>query len=595
MLKRILSVQKYMIARMWRCSKMLFFTTFLSAVVAGLAPTLTVYLSRQFVQSLTDLDFPMSLKYIAAIIGAQLAILIFNRVIDTSTMSVYSRIKVNMWFETFEKTCTLDMAIYDSPDVRTLYQEARGATQSNRCNIVLDSAFSLFSKFLTIFSLIAVLSSVEAYIIVIVLIIAAIRISTTVVSKLRLYRTWKEDARTNKESVYCMGLLFDHGYASEMRINNAYPWVIRKYKAVCEKKEKMWRGATIANGFYGFFDGLMNNIEEAVLYIYLAWQMVFGGMTYADFTMFFSAIRTFSSSVTDIISTVMEIGDNAIYIESFKKYMELENVIAVEDGSKTRLPGIVGMSAMDIRNLSFSYPGSDYMVLRDVNLHLELNKFYVIVGANGAGKSTFANLLCRLYDPISGSIALDGNDIRDYYYKDYRALFSCVFQDYKIYDYSVAENVAMDDYKAGDEENAEKIRDCLEKAGVYEKIESLPKGVNTCLGKSFDEDGVYLSGGELQKVALAKALYRNTPIFILDEPSSALDAFAEDQLLSAFRKAAQGRTVFYISHRLSAAKYADKVIFIDGNTVSGFDSHDALMKSNSRYAEMYEVQAKHYK
>ena len=329
------------------------------------------------------------------------------------------------------------------------------------------------------------------------------------------------------------------------------------------------------------------------MYLFLAWRMIFAGLSFADFTMFFAALQTFSGTVSSLIGEVIGIGDKCKYVDAYRDYMEIENSIAVPHDDDIRLKKSDVRGSIEFKNVSFCYPGSDTCVLRDLNLSLETGKFYVIVGVNGAGKSTFINLMMRLYDVSSGEITLGGSNIKQYNYEDYRGIFGTVFQNYRSFEFTIAENVALNEFEDTDECRAE-VEYRLGEAGLIEKINSLPHRTMTMLGKLFDAEGTRLSGGELQKLALAKALYRDPKIVILDEPTSALDAFAEDDLIQTFGKAARGKTVFYISHRLSVAKYADKVIFIDGNTVSGFDSHERLMQTNRRYAEMYEAQAKHY-
>lgn len=188
---------------------------------------------------------------------------------------------------------------------------------------------------------------------------------------------------------------------------------------------------------------------------------------------------------------------------------------------------------------------------------------------------------------------LNGKNIKQYNYQNYHDLFSAIMQNYKIFDYTVGENVALDKYE-DTPECRDRVWRCLETAGIKDKIMSLEKEIDTRLGRAFDDTGVYLSGGETQKVAFARVLYRDSDIVILDEPSSALDSFAENNLLEVFLNGTKGRTVFYISHRLSAAKYADKVIFIKDGVMEGFDSHSNLMKNCQNYQDMYNAQAKHY-
>lgn len=591
-MKELLKTQIYMIRKMWKISKSLFFTTFINAIISGIIPTVSVFLSKLFVDQLTAKNLHMSLILIGAIIGINIFQFILNIIISKINQQSYANIKRVMNYEVFEKISSLDMELFDDPAVKTLYSEARGAVQNNRCNNILNSFFSILSSVITIFTLTFALSSIQPIVFVVIIAIIILQTINTVKQKNEQYDNWKLDEKTNREVVYCMGLIADRGCATEMKMESLSEWIINKYKTAIKKTDDIWKKRLKEGNYHSVIYKILSTAEEAFLYVFLAIQMIFYNMSYANFTMFFSAIRSFSQNISGIVGTVIDIGENVVYIQSFEKFISLENKIAIQHDNDIHVNHSEHQN-LAVSNLSFKYAGTDFYVLKNVNLTLEHGKFYVIVGVNGAGKTTFVNLLCRLYDPSKGSISLNGIDIKKYNYKEYRKLFGVVFQDYKTYDYSIAENIALDKYE-NKSECINSINDVIDKVGMTDKVSELPNGIHTSLGRSFDDEGVYLSGGEVQKIALAKALFKNSEFLILDEPTSALDAFAEDDLIRTFGDATRGKTVFYISHRLSVAKYADKVIFIDGNTVSGFDSHEQLLKNNRRYADMYEAQAKHY-
>jgi len=245
-------------------------------------------------------------------------------------------------------------------------------------------------------------------------------------------------------------------------------------------------------------------------------------------------------------------------------------------------------------DVSFAYPNVKSNTLENINFTFESGKVYLIVGENGAGKTTLINLLARLYEPTKGTIYFNNTPINEINHKTYRSNFSIVFQDFKYFSFTVAENVALDKYKEGSKQIDEKIISNLKKAGTWEKINSLPNGINTNLDKIFYEDGVILSGGENQKLALARALFRDTGIIMLDEPSSALDPISEDELLNSFKEIASNKMVIFISHRLTCAKSADQILFIKNNTIYETGSHQELMDRNGDYAQYYKTQAKHY-
>ena len=424
--------------------------------------------------------------------------------------------------------------------------------------------------------------------------LSSIKIYTVIADKKHNYNISVDMAPINAETSYYMNMMADESYANDMRMFSISRWVISKYEKCITKAHKMLEG--LLSGIFKntVVRNVLSGIETVFLYTFVASQMFFNNMTFADFTMATSALRTFSDSITNITGSLIDLGENSAYVKIYREFMKKKNTIAVPGRGRNikELPDT--RYIFEVSYVVFKYHGSEKMVLEGLNLQAEKGKFYVIVGKNGVGKTTLVRLLCRLYDPSSGIIRYMNNDLRDLEYKSYRDNIGVVFQDYKYYCLSIAENVAMNEYD-GSEEVIKKISDALNVAGLSEKINSLPKGINTQLGKIFDKEGVLLSGGELQKLALARVLFKNSSVVILDEPSSALDALAEDELIRTFNTALKGKTVFYISHRLSVAKYADKVIFMEDSGIKGFDTHEKLLESIESYRVLYESQAKHYK
>ena len=498
-----------------------------------------------------------------------------------------------MWFDIFEKTSTLDLALMERPEITTLYEEARAATNNNRCTNVLDAFFNNITIIITIASLVYILVAVQFAVVIVIAVVVILQAFSTIESKRRQYAVWKEDAKTNKEISYCMGLLFDKRCANEMRLHNMSSWLIGKYKAVRERSDALWTSTRKGKAIFNAINELLVIVQQGVLYLFLAHQMIFRGLSFANFTLFFSSINLLSSNSSNFLSSIISINDDARYIKSFKAYMQLDNVIAVHKENETPLVADMFLTGeLNFKDVAFSYPGSGKILFDQLSIDIKMQEFYVIVGPNGAGKTTFINLLMRLYDPTGGNISLNGTDIRDFNFQKYRDNFGVVFQDYMVFEYSIYENITMDSQETP--EAIEKVTDVVNRSGLVGKVSSLDKGIFTRLGKKFDTEGVNLSGGEYQKVALAKALYRNSPMLVLDEPSSALDAFAEEELIKLFKESSNSKTVFYISHRLSVAKYAYKVIFINDGKIHGFDSHSNLLRDNLMYKEMFEAQAQHY-
>lgn len=244
----------------------------------------------------------------------------------------------------------------------------------------------------------------------------------------------------------------------------------------------------------------------------------------------------------------------------------------------------------EFKDVSFRYPGTEEYVLQNINLKWRIGEKMALVGRNGSGKSTLVKLLCRLYDPTSGEITLNGVDIRKYSYEEYMALFSVVFQDSSLFSFSIAENVGADT-----EYDPKLVEECVRRVGLSERLDAMPNGIETCLYKDFDEKGVEISGGEAQKLCLARAVYKGAPFIVLDEPTAALDPISEYEIYTKFSGVVGTRTAIYISHRLSSCRFCDDITVLEKGKVAERGSHDELLQKDGAYAQLWRAQAEYYK
>ena len=285
------------------------------------------------------------------------------------------------------------------------------------------------------------------------------------------------------------------------------------------------------------------------------------------------------------------VSDNELYCAHLKKlydYLDIPN--HMYQGSLTVEKREDNEYYIEFRNVSFKYPRTENYVLRNVNLKFKIGEKLAVVGMNGSGKTTFIKLLCRLYDPTEGEILLNNVDIRKYDYKEYMSIFSVVFQDFKLFSFGLGQNVS-----ASFHYNEELAKKCLEKAGFYGRLQSMKKGLETSIYKDLDEEGVEISGGEAQKIALARALYKNAPFIILDEPTAALDPIAEYEVYSKFNEIVQDKTAIYISHRLSSCRFCDVIAVFDGGQIVQRGVHDRLLQdTHGKYYELWNAQTQYY-
>ena len=341
-------------------------------------------------------------------------------------------------------------------------------------------------------------------------------------------------------------------------------------------------------GLYSSASAAVSGILTGVIYVFVclkAWAGAFGiGMT----TQYIGAITRFATGLSSLISHLGEIRINTSFVKQVFDFLEQPNVMY--QGSLTVEKRNDRQYEVEFRDVSFRYPGSEQYALRHVNKKFRVSQRLAVVGPNGSGKTTFIKLLCRLYDPTEGTILLNGFDIRKYDYREYLSLFSVVFQDFVLTEMPLGENVA-----AAAEYDRSLARSCLEKAGFGERLESLPKGLDTFLGKTLDQEGVDMSGGEKQKIVLARALYKNSPFIVLDEPTAALDPIAEAEIYSKFNEIIEDKTAIYISHRLSSCKFCDEILVFDKGNIVQQGKHETLVSAeNGKYRELWHAQAQYY-
>ena len=342
-------------------------------------------------------------------------------------------------------------------------------------------------------------------------------------------------------------------------------------------------------GLYGAASAAVSVIFTGVVYAFVCLKALAGAFGLGSVTQYVAAITKVSGGMSSLVSNIGLMCNNTPFLELTFDYLDIPN--NMYQGSLTVEKRRDRKYQVEFRNVSFKYPGSDNYALRNVNMKFEIGKRLAVVGMNGSGKTTFIKLLCRLYDPTEGEILLNGIDIRKYNYREYMDIFSVVFQDFKLLSLKLGENVAGKvDY------DKELVIDCLEKAGFADRFIKMKDGTETYLYKDFDtKNGVDVSGGEAQKIAIARALYKDAPFIILDEPTAALDPIAEAEIYGKFDEIAGDKTAIYISHRLSSCKFCDEIAVFHEGAVIQQGSHASLVAdTNGKYYELWNAQAQYY-
>lgn len=409
-----------------------------------------------------------------------------------------------------------------------------------------------------------------------------------ILSKFTLKR-YEDNIPNERVSQYVNRVMYLADYAKEMRLSNVYHLMKNKYersvKGTVNVAEKYASKAIVVEALRNIFTFCI--IFEGVLFYGAYRTMVVKSISLAKLTVLSSTMVSATWILIGLFEALVETMKNGLFVKNLRTFMEYKEVIPEDwDGIMPEET----ISSIEFRNVSFAYK-DDVTTIKNLSFCIDRNTVVAMVGHNGAGKSTIIKLLLRLYDPTSGEVLVNGRDIKEYNLKAYRNLFAAAFQDYKIFALSIKDNVLMG---RTFENEDEVVIEALKKAGVYEKVESLPDGINTILTKEFDEEGAVLSGGQYQKIVVARAFIQNTPVKVFDEPSSALDPIAEYDLYKSIMQESKDRTMIFISHRLSSVRHADKVFMLEHGQLIEEGTHEELMEMKGAYADMYTKQAINY-
>lgn len=402
------------------------------------------------------------------------------------------------------------------------------------------------------------------------------------------FKRYQEQAPNEKVLNYVSRMMYLPDGAKEIRLSEVFSLMKKQYHEATQRNVKIAVKYAFANASLSFWriTFTFTVIFEGVLLYAIYRKQVTGSITLAQLTIMTSLMVAMTWILIRVFESIMEILKNGVFINNLRGFLEyVETIPQDQDGEMPEKE----FRSIEFRNISFSY--NEEQTIQDLSFVITKGQSVALVGHNGAGKTTIIKLLLRLYDPTSGTIFYNGRDIREYNLKAYRELFATTFQDFQMFGMTIKENVLMGRHYEREEEL---VIDALKKAGVYEKVLSLENGIDTMMTKEFDENGAVLSGGETQKIAVARTFVKDAPMKIFDEPSSALDPIAEYELFQNIMKEGSDHTMLFISHRLSSVKNCDKVFMLEKGHLIEEGAHDELIAANGSYAQMYKKQAMNY-
>ena len=582
-LKNELKVMSFFIMHCVRFSKPYVILTLISSVLVSTTPLINVLAPRFIIDELAG---AMRVERLAILVGL---IVILNLIFGMALTLIRRKTemedqRLTHHFRAFFSSKVMNVSFEKVEDPIFIDQRERAILFAQR-GIVRDlvSLIPMFiSQIVTLVGAFVILLTFDVTLILIMIVFVVINVLITArFQKLEIVAQ-KDVIKLNKFYVYYIELLADVKVGLEARVYGFKKFLQEKSKNndmnFVQGFLKIHKIRLMPSGLIRVFGGL----QVFTIFFVAALLTINHSFTLGQFLMAVSAAAVFNSSLFEISAAFLRLRENCRYLEDFMLVCDVPDQ-ASEEGTEV----LSELRTIEFENVSFKYPKSERFVLRNVNLRLNAKESLSIVGENGAGKTTLIKLLARLYEPTEGRILVNGQSIHDFSLDSYRRAMAVVFQDFKIFDFTIRENISFDSHTSDDT-----IEASLRSAGLLEYVQTLPNKFDTVIGKRFDESGTQLSGGQNQKLAIARASFRDASIVILDEPTAALDPLAEAEIYEKFNELKQNKLTVYISHRLSSCRFSDRIIFMRNGTIVEEGTHDELMDCNVRgeYSKMFRLQ-----
>lgn len=582
----------YSLANIWRWDKSFFLGFYPKIILSVLLPLATISFPKILIDKITN---QASGNELIIFIGVFCAIFLAFELI-----SVYSNTKINslrgIFSTRYNDICDKKYKITDyqnteDPKINQLFDSA--VNHTNDAEKMVGTLNNFFINLLGIVSYGSIIAVLNPLILLLIIVCSVVNYFMFKLVRNYNNKNWRKWAPIDRKNNYIFSLNYAFEKIKDIKL---YPYnkLINDTLKQSQKERLYWHHKVWnVEMLPSLADMLLALVRNGVVYYILVSQLINGHLDVGMFVFYFGAVTGFSQWINSVSGQLNEIMTMSMNINYIRAFLEIEDKF--NRGMTKVHPIKSGKDSCDIeiRDITFSYPNSDNIILNNINLKIKKDEKIALVGANGAGKTTLIKLLCGLYYPVDGDVLINGISIKDINIDDYYKLFSVVFQDIRHIPITIAEFVSGN----GVDINRERVIECLKLAGLYERVESTLKGIDTTFYKDLYEDdpGIEFSGGETQKLLLARALYKDAPILILDEPTAALDPIAESDIYQKFNKFAYNKTAIFISHRLASTRFCDRILLLENGQIIESGTHEELMEMKGKYYEMFEIQSHYYK
>ena len=595
----------YIFALVWQAAPLVLIAMMALCLLDGVLPVFGAYISSYLLNEIADLISDKNLGLITE--GALEAMRpliflfvlnlvylfmkkVFNKV-STMVTGIAGELVVNhIKLILIGKAKTLDTRSFDDP---LFYEKLENANReaNMRPISILNATFSLISAIISAVSFVLVLASLNPIAPIIIMVAAMPSAVVSLVYRNKNFRYIRWHSKERRQMQYYSGLMVNKDRVQEIKILGLADTFTAKYKAAFAQYYKGLKRLIVKEGVTQILVGLITTVVNCLLFIYIAYAVIFGEGKVGDYSLYSGALTSITTYVATLLTSTVTIYEGTLFIDNMIEFMKekREIVPSVKDAA---IPNRNTPHRVEFKNVSFKYPGMERYVLKNVNLTFEPSESVVLVGLNGAGKSTLIKLLTRLYDPTEGDIYLDGKNLKEYDVDALYDIFGIIFQDFGRYAETVGENIRFGDVNR--EYDLDSITTAATRSGADVFIGALKNGYDTPLTRMFEDTGRELSVGQWQKLSVARAFYKDSEILILDEPTAALDPLAEQEVFNQFSILAKGKIAVFVSHKLSSAVSASKIVVLDHGTVAEVGNHEQLMALGGKYYELFSTQAKRY-
>lgn len=586
--KKAFITVKYFYKVIWRNFKSYIVFNLIAAVMRAIYPLFIVFLPKLLIDEFqAGRDFKRMLFITLAFVVGYIAVM----ALDSICSQTYQK-KVDEFNRYFEmqhkqKCAEMDFDLTEDPKILDLASKAQtGLNWYGGVDTFMSSFTGIISGVLSIFSTGFILFTGSIWIILLAMTVLILNFFITKRSNSIEKKQNEDTAILDRKLNYNFFQVSDFKYGKGIRLYNASNMLINNCNEVADEFIEVIRVGNNKMAVLSAFSSILTTVNNVGMYGVLGAMAIKKIITIGNFTMYASAATQFTNSMVSIIQSAQQFLMVSTYLYNYVDFMGIKTDSAFGNEPINKN----GEHVIEFKDVWFKYPRTENYILQGVNIKINSGEKLSIVGLNGAGKTTFIKLLCRLYKVDKGEILIDGKNINSYDFNEYSKLFSVVFQDYKLFAFSIKENISLSENPDDD-----KVKRLCEDVGLGNKIDSFPNGIDTSLFRQFDDTGIEPSGGEQQKMSIARALYKDSPIVILDEPTAALDPVAEYDIYRQFNDFVENKTAIYISHRLSSCKFCDRIAVFSGNNIAEFGTHDELVSNkNGIYSKMWNAQAQYY-